>query len=241
MFTKENYQIIITPNMATLVESDVANMLNEDAFVKHFHIIKDKRIKDIRRICSNRLKGFTIIVKEEGGKYSYQVATCGLKDLFSRRSGRYYAYLRAKLEGFIDVPEEAFKYCQDTPEAKEREVINYYIKTVVNKRPPYRISLPGLSVGVEPSEINQAFLDTFEGILMSILPEGLKVSYSHYRKTDVTEARLEPIDKTNDVLVEYVKTTPVAQVKRYVHDQQNKYVARYNALYKLFLILTEEM
>lgn len=233
--------------MAANVESEVNATIAEDAFVRHFHVMVGHKLANIRRVVSERINGFTIIVKEENGKFSYQVATCSKKDLFCRRSGRYYAYLRALQEGFVDVPEEAFKYCQDNLESKEREVINYYIKTVVNKKAPKTIQLPGIPTPVDPKIVTQGFLATFEELLKSILPAGATVAYSHYTKTDTTEVRVvvdKELVKTlsqdeEEELKLFLENKPSATVKRYVKDQSNKWIARYYAIYKLFTQLTD--
>lgn len=248
MFTKKHYQEIITKNMAANVESELNAAIAEDAFVRHFHVIKGKTLKGIRRIVAPRVNGITIIVKEQSGAFSYQVATCSRKDLFARRAGRYYAYTRALEQGFVEVPPIAFHYLPEdaTLEQKERAVVNYYIQTVVNFKPPVSITLPGVNKALPLHFVNKDFLVVFEDILQSILPEGATIAYSHYKKTETTTVRVvEDVSlrgKLDEVSVqelqEFLATKPSASVVRYAKDSHHKWVARYHALYKLFTQLT---
>lgn len=245
MFTKENYELIVTPNMTTNVEASICETIPENAFVKHFHISNQlSHGPHTRKYNKERCNGFTILILEEEGNYSYQVALCSVTENFSRLKGRYYVNLRALKEGFVTVPEEAFKYYPDNSFSKERAVIDWYIKTVLNKHSKKKdtVYLPGITTPVPLIEVSKpSFLNMFESLLLSIVGnEAISVKYAYRSKTDTTEAYLvlNTKEATEKETLEFSKIVEnglhKATVKRYVRDKPHKGVSRYYALYKLF-------
>lgn len=233
--------------MAITVEAEVNEAIEEDAFLKHFYIstqlVRGVKTNPYNPLCA---KGFTIVIKEFNGQYSYQVAVQDPQEKrsFSRLIGRYYAYLRAKNEGFINVPAEVTAN-ETNPYKKEVAVINYFIYTVLNNydpiEPPQDKSIR--SVLVDPNFVNESFVAMFEDLLLQVVGvESATLKTTHDEETEsttieiVVEGDLE--DEEEQFTWDSLEHKSIT-VRRNKDDEPNLYFARYYALYKLFTRITD--
>lgn len=233
--------------MAITVEAEVNEAIEEDAFLKHFYIstqlVRGVKTNPYNPLCA---KGFTIVIKEFNGQYSYQVAVQDPQEKrsFSRLIGRYYAYLRAKNEGFINVPAEVTAN-ETNPYKKEVAVINYFIYTVLNNydpiEPPQDKSIR--SVLVDPNFVNESFVAMFEDLLLQVVGvESATLKTTHDEETEsttieiVVEGDLE--DEEEQFTLDSLEHKSIT-VRRNKDDEPNLYFARYYALYKLFTRITD--
>lgn len=252
MFTKQYYTKDVTSVMAEETRQAVL-ALNPDSEIKHFYVANElKNCIQHPSYNVNRSKGFTIVIKKEEGKYSYQVANQSPNDPepFSRTKGRYFGYLRAKLEGFVEVPDEAFKYLPElyTVDQVYRAIVAYYITKVLNvhSKPKGVVYLPNISGPVPLKSVNQNFVSMFEVLLLQVAPvQNVVVKYSHPKGTEQTYATLavdpaltesDPVKALEvvEALANLPKELTEAVVTRHPKDVNHKWLARYYALNTLF-------
>lgn len=247
--------------MAINVEAEVNEVIEEDAFLKHFYIstqlVRGVKTNPYNPLCT---KGFTIVIKEFNVQYSYQVAVQDPQEKrsFSRLIGRYYAYLRAKNEGFIDVPAEVTAN-ETNPYKKEVAVINYFIDTVLNNYDPIDppqdksirsvlvdpnlVQLPGLPEPVARDTVNESFVAMFEDLLLQVVGvESATLKTTHDEETESTTIEIVvegDLDNEEDQFTwDSLEHTSIT-VRRNKDDEPNLYFARYYALYKLFTRITD--
>lgn len=234
------FEHIVTRNMVTNIEADINAMIDEDAYVDFLHISDQLAVKHkVRNYNNKRSNGFTILIKEENGKYAYQVAVCNTKDNFDRLKGRYFACLRAKQEGFIDVPPEAIAYAPLKHYEKLLAVTDYFIKTVHNYQPPKMVKLPDVGHKIPLVDFTKTFVQTLEEIVLGTSGKGTKVRYDTNKRLGYVKAFLvlDLENKSSENQFEQFKDL-VGQVEITKEGKENKWYDRYRALYQLFTSIT---
>lgn len=235
------YEQIVTPNMVTNIEAEINDMIDEDAYVDFLHISDQLAVKHkVRNYNNKRSNGFTILIKEENGKYAYQVAVCNTKDNFSKRHGRYFACLRAKQEGFIDVPPEAIAYTPFKHYDKLLAVTDYFIKNVHNYKPPKMVKLPDVANKVPLKDLTKTFVQTLEEIVLGTTGPGTKVRYFTNKRLGYVEASvvLDLENKSSKNQYEQFKDL-IGHVELTAVGKENKWYDRYRALYQLLSLITD--
>lgn len=241
------HETIITRNMVVNVEADINYSIPENAFFEHLHIshLLAKQHK-VLRYDKKRSNGFTILIKEEDNAFSYQVAVCSLKDNFSRLHGRYFAAVRAKTHGWVDVPQEALQYADESLYSKQLAVVNHFIRTVHNKNKELMVSVPDSAFPMALSTFTPTMLATFEDVAKATVGAGYKVKYSKNTHTGKVLALFvaDPLASETMSEQEYAqickaaREMPIATVPLTPYGQMNKWYDRYCALYSLFTIMT---
>ena len=234
------YEQIVTRNMVTNIVAEINDMIDEDAYVDFLHISDQLAVKhDVRNYNNTRSNGFTIIIKEENGKYAYQVAVCNTKDNFSKKHGRYFACLRAKQEGFVDVPPEAIAYAPDDHYKKQLAVVDYFIRTVHNYVEPKMVKLPDVQNKMPLKDFTKDFVQTLEEIVLGTSGKGTKIRYNTNKRLGFVQAFLvlDKENKSEQNQYEQFKDL-VGVVKLPKESQENKWYGRYLALYQLLTLIT---
>lgn len=234
------YEQIVTRNMVRNIEAEVTSMINENAFIEQLHISDQLSVKHkVRNYNNKRSNGFTILIKEEDGNYSYQVAVCNTKDNFDRLKGRYFANLRAKRDGFIDVPPAAIVYAGDDAYKKQLAVVDYFIKTVHNYEPPKMVKLPDVSRKMPLQDFTKQFIQSLEEIVLGTTGKGTKIRYFTNKRLGYVEAfvvrDLENKSATNQY-DQFKDLTGHVSISK--EGKENKWYDRYLALYHLLTLIT---
>ena len=237
------YELIVTPNMVTNIEAEINDMIDEDAYVDFLHISDQLAVKHkVRNYNKERSNGFTILIKEENGKYSYQVAVCNTKDNFSKKLGRYYACLRAKQEGFIDVPPEAISYTQFVHYDKLLAVTDYFIRTVHNYVEPVCVPIPDVAHPIPLKDLTKNFIQSLEEIVIGAAGKGVKIQYATNKRSEEVVAYFISDKTSNEDIAsenrfeEFKSARGVAKLTP--EGIQNKWYPRYVALYNLLTVIT---
>ena len=237
------FEHIVTRNMVRNIEADVNSMIAEDAFIEQLHISDQLAVKHkVRNYNKDRSNGFTILIKEEKGQYSYQVAVCNTKDNFDRLKGRYFANLRAKRDGFIDVPSEAISYAGEDHFKKQLAVVNFFIQHVHNYVEPVMVNLKDVVNPIPLKDFTKAFVQSLEEIVLGAAGKGVKVQYFTDKRDGVVGAYLvKSKDSNSDIssenrYEEYKDFRGKAPLTK--EGKVNKWYDRYNALYELLTVIT---
>lgn len=238
--SKIPFEHIVTRNMVVNIEAEVNDLINENAFLEYLHISDQLTVKHpVRNYNNKRSNGFTILIKEEDGNYSYQVAVCNTKDNFDRLKGRYFANIRAKQEGFVNVPAEAIAYAGDDPYKKLIAVTDFFIKTVHNYEPPKMVKLPDVAHTIPLVDLTKTFVQTLEEIVLGTSGKGTKIRYFTNKRLGYVEAFLvlDLENKSSENQYEQFKEL-TGHVKITKEGKENKWYDRYRALYHLFSLIT---
>lgn len=241
------FEVIVTANMVANVESEVNSMISENAFIDYLHISHLLATQhNVLRYNKNRSNGFTIVTKEEDGKYSYQVAVCNKTDMFDRRKGRYFALVRAQKHGWVEVPEYALPHTTSDHYSKQLAVVNYFIRTVHNALEPVLVPVKDSPVKIDLKTITKKSVAVFEDIALGTIGAGFKVKYSTNKHTGKVLALFEAdVLATGDVepyeaRLAIAKASPIASISATKFGAMNKWYDRYHALYELLQLMTKQ-
>lgn len=240
------FEHIVTQNMIVNLEATLNEVVSENSFIDHLHISTQLAYQhNVHNYNLERSNGFTILIKEEDGKYSYQVAVCNKTDNFDRKKGRYFSLLRAINNGFIDVPEHALAHTKEDLYSKQLAVVNYFIKSVHNYVPPTMVKIKDSDLKVPLKDINKAFVKTLEDVALGPVGKTLQVKFSTNKHTGFVLALYVPSEKITDDseykrALELAKSLPIGKVVITKHGKDNKWYDRYHALYDLMSLVINQ-
>ena len=251
--SKKNAQQVLNRQLALAcieLEAEINNALPEDSIATLYHVKNKHRRMGYhlaRQIHPSVANGATIVlISHANNTIELFAALCSTKDTYSRLDGKKEVLSRVHqkyVKGIVDANRPSLVYPVDaskTYDASAREVINTYIRDVLNSR--VKPKAPQFTPTREQVLTAEASLVT---LLKEANPNGLdyRLIYKHETSKRSEKTHLKAVvAKTEhnsaygqDVIDEFEKQAEklTVKVRRHYKDQSNRLSARWYAIKKM--------